>query len=774
MPIPYSSPPPSSWAEQPPPRPSLEANDISLVSLWRTVLRRRRVFFWVLLLALAGGLYLASRPRVYVATGTLQVRSGSSNRFRFEAASALSGDTGLDDQIESEVSVLQSKSLFTRVAQELQLASNPAVTGKLAATHPSLSDPRVQARVLVAMAHMIKVERVPKTQTINISCTSTDPKLSMQIVGTLMNGYVERIFETQFSSTQRAAKFLTAQLTDLKNQVLGDQQKLVDLQGRLGVVGFDETHNLVTSQLEDLARANEQADIARITAEARYRILQDERPDLVEGGPALLSSTAQPTAGSLLQTLRSSEATLASQYANVSEQFGPNYPETKRLKAQLAEAQGAVNKEQTRVLEQAKIAYEAAQRNQNMTQSALTQAQGNAFQKRNDMVAYEILLHDYQSSRTLYEGLMQRLREAGVVSGLESAEIELIDLPLLPVMPTGYGPLTLIGISLILGAIAAFLLAMLLEALDTAVHSVDDLERYIGLPSFAVLPQFEEGTPGRKSVAFASKRRASPGADFGADLGASPATNPATSPAASPAPAPEVLRAPLSAFTEGIRLLRSSILLAQAGQPPKSLLFTSAMPQEGKSVVCANLACVLAQSGARVLLIDVDLRRPSQHRKFNLPNTRGLSSVLAGATTFAECLQRIPALPNLDILTSGPAAPSPGQLLASEPMHTVLQQGREQYDFVILDSPPGLAISDASTLAGGVDMVLLVVRDGVANRKMVRRVVSLLQRVGANLPGFVFNGVTARSAEYYEYKGQYGLYDYGQYAPAATGTAHEK
>ena len=540
--------------------------------------------------------------------------------------------------------------------------------------------------------------------------------------------------------------------------MLEDQQKLVDLQGRLGVVGFDETHNLVTSQLEDLARANEQADIARITAEARYRILQDERPDLVEGGPALLSSTAQPTAGSLLQTLRSSEATLASQYANVSEQFGPNYPETKRLKAQLAEAQGAVKKEHTRVLEQAKIAYEAAQRNQNMTQSALSQAQGNAFQKRNDMVAYEILLHDYQSSRTLYEGLMQRLREAGVVSGLESAEIELIDLPLLPVTPTGYGPLTLIGISLILGFIAAFLLAMLLEALDTAVHSVDDLERYIGLPSFAVLPEFEEGAPGRKTVAFASKRREKSTAG----------------PAASSIPAPEVLRAPLSAFTEGIRLLRSSILLAQAGQPPKSLLFTSAMPQEGKSVVCANLACVLAQSGARVLLVDVDLRRPSQHRKFNLPNTRGLSSVLAGAATLAECLQRIPALPNLDILTSGPAAPSPGQLLASEPMHTVLQQSRDRYDFVILDSPPGLAISDASTLASGVDMVLLVVRDGVANRKMVRRVTSLLQRVGANLPGFVFNGVTARSVEYHEYKGQYGLYDYGQYAPAATGATHEK
>ena len=723
----------------------LEANDISLLSVWRALLRRRYVVLCVLFLSLLAGLYLAHRKRVYIATGSLQVRSGSSNRFRFGDSGLGGSALDLDDRIESEVSVLESKSLYLKVAEQLHLASNPAILGKAASPHASMTDPLVQARMIGALEHMIKIERIPKTDTITISCTTTSPLLSTQIVSTLMNQYVERIFQTQFSSTQRASQFLAGQLNDLKNQVLEDQQKLVDLQGKLGVIGFDDTHNLITAQLEDLARANEQADISRITAEARYRILEDERPDLVEGGPPMLSSTAQPQPGSLLQTLRSSEAQLRTQYANVSEQFGANYPETKRLKAELAEASAAVTKEQTRVLEQAKIAFNAASSNQNMTQSALAQAEGKALGKRNDMVQYEILLHDYQSSRTLYEGLTQRLREAGVVSGLESAEIELIDLPLLPVTPSGYGPLMLIAISLVLGFVAGFIVAMLVEAADTSVHSVDDLERYLGLPSFAVLPCFNP-----KALAKAIKRSAGLQAKGKADL-----------------PPIEVLQNPLSSFAEGIRLLRSGLLLTRLAEAPRSFMFTSAMPGEGKSTVSSNLACTLAQNGASVLLVDVDLRRPTLQQQFALSNRKGLSTVLNTGYSLEDCSQKIAAVPTLQVLTSGPVVPSPGLLLGSEQMRQLLKKACGQFDFVILDTPPGLAIADASILAASVDMVLLIVRDGVANRKLVRRAAVQLLRLGAQLQGFVFNGMQKDSAEYYEYKGRDGEYGVREHAYAA-------
>ncbi len=747
MPSPSPLPPASFPADGSAPN-GLEANDISLLSIWRTLLRRRFVVLGVVFLSLLAGLYLAHRKRVYVALGSLQVRSGSSNRFRFGDSGLSAGALDLDDRIESEVSVLESKSLYLKVAEQLRLASNPAIVGKAASPNASLNDPVVQAGVLAALERMIKIERIPKTDTINISCTTVSPLLSTQIVSTLMNQYVERIFRTQFGSTQRASQFLAGQLNDLKNQVLSDQQKLVDLQGKLGVIGFDDTHNLVTAQLEDLARANEQADIARITAEARYRILQDERPDLVEGGPPMLSSNAQPAPGSLLQTLRGSEAQLRTQYANVSEQFGQNFPETKRLKAELAEAGAAVTQEQTRVLEQAKIAFNAASSNQSMTQSALAHAEGKALGKRNDMVQYEILLHDYQSSRTLYEGLTQRLREAGVVSGLESAEIELIDLPLLPVSPSGYGPLMLIAISLVLGLVVGFIAAMLVEAADTSVHSVDELERYLGLPSLAVLPRF-----GSKTFPRSGKRAA----------GSQIAENQPEAGAATPPI--EVLQHPLSAFSEGIRLLRSGLLLPRTGAAPRSFLLTSALASEGKSTVGSNLACVLAQNGATVLLIDADLRRPALQKQFALPNRKGLSTLLNGGSSLEECLQTVAAVPTLQVLTSGPAVPSPGVLLSSDRMTLLLKKASADFDFVLLDTPPGLAIADASILAARVDNVLLVVRDGVANRKVVRRAAVQMLRLDAQMHGFVFNGMEKHSVEYNEYKGRDGYGGFGERGP---------
>ena len=715
----------------------LNSDEVTLTSLWHVLLRRRFVCLAVIVLSIMAGLLIASRPARYTADGTLQVRPGSANKYKVQVSEIMGGGDS-DDRIDSEITILQSRTLYTKVAEQLHLAANKEFAGKLASPNASMQDPHVQAEVIAHLRKAIAVERTPKTQILTIRCTSTSPLVASEIVNTLVNLYIEHIFETGYGSTQRAAKFLTRQLDDLKDQVLQDQKQLVDLQSKLGVVGFDDNHNLITSQLEDLARASGTANVQRIIAEAKYRILQDERPDLIDGGASSISASGlSSSSSSLIQSLRATRAELATQYASVSEQFGPNYPQTKRLKAQLAEAERQTANEEERILEQAKVSYEAAQRNQSLTSAALAASQKAAFQKRNDMVNYQILLHDYQANRTLYEGLLQRLREAGVVSGLESGEVELVDLATLPVTPVGPGRMQLMLIALAIGCCVAIVFAVISEALDTSVHNVDELERYVGLPVLSVLPSFD-------SLAKRGARKALPGAGL------------------EQTSFYEVVRAPQSPFSEGIRLLRSSVLLARAGHRPKHLLFTSALPGEGKSTVCGNEACLLAQNEARVLLIDADLRRPSQHRKFGLANSAGLSTVLTGRSSLDEAAQYYPMVPGLSILTSGPLPPSPGELLASSSMTALLEEAAGKYDFVLLDAPPSLTISDASILADQVDVVVLVVRDGLANKKAVLRTVKMLLRVGANLPGFVFNGVNRRSREYYEYSGQYSQeYSYG-------------
>ncbi len=690
--------------------------EISLSYVLDILRRRRRIVMWVMALSFCAGLVLALRPRTYEASGTLQIRPGAANAYKSQANdSPPNSDT--DDRIESEVLILQSKSLLLAVADELHLYADPSIAGTSKTGNASASDPAVQARVVAALSKMVKIRRSPKTQIISVEATARSPILASSIVSTLMNQYIHRIYETRLSSTKHASMYLTAQLDDLKKQVLEDQQKLVDLQKKLGVSGFDDSHNLETAQLEDLARANQQANIERIVSEARYRILREEDPSLVEGGPSMLAPSNQPT--SLLQTLRASQAQIGSRYASVTAQFGPNYPEAKQLKAQLAEATREVSKEESRIVEQAKMSFDAARRNQTMTTKALAHQKDNVFKKRNDMVEYQVLLHDFQASRSLYEGLVQRLREAGVLSGIESGDVDLVDLPTLPIKPTGFGPFPLMMITLALGMVLAFITTMFLESFDSSFHSVGALERYMRLPALAVIPEFRSSAERSafsriyERVRIAKKSAARP-------------------------PRLDALEAQTSSFDESIRMLHTRLLLDEGTASSKTVLFTSAARGEGVSTVSANVACVLAESGRGVLLVDANLRRPSHHLRFGLPNDHGFSDLLMGSGSLDELVQAVSDRPNLFVLSAGRPTGNPGRLLAAADLRGLFALSAFSYDFIVVDAPPALGLADVGLLLPFASAVVLVVREGVATQPMMAEVKRSLMGLGASLRGLAF------------------------------------
>ena len=691
--------------------------EISIGYVLDILRRRRQIVMWVIALSFCAGLILALRPRTYLASGMLQVRPGTANVYKSQANDS-PPDPDTDDRIESEVLILQSKTLLLAVADELHLYADPSIAGTSGKGNTAASDPAVQAKVVAALSKMVTVKRSPKTQIISVEATARSPLLASSIVSTLMNQYIHRIYETRLSSTKHASMFLTAQLDDLKKQVLQDQQKLVDLQKKLGVSGFDDSHNLETAQLEDLAKANQEASIERIVSEARYRILREEDPSLVEGGPAMLAPNNQPSS-SLLQTLRSSQAQIGSRYASVSEQFGPNYPEAKQLKAQLAEATREVTKEESRIVEQAKMSFDAARRNQAMTSKALAHQKDGVFKKRNDMVEYQVLLHDFQASRALYEGLVQRLREAGVLSGIESGDVDLVDLPTLPITPTGFGPLRLMVITLALGAILAFITAMFLESFDSSFHSVGALERYMRLPALAVIPELPSSAQ-RSAFPRVFKR-------------------PWTARTATAPPGRlDSLDFPTASFDESIRMLHTRLLQDEATVSSKTVLFTSATRGEGVSTVSANVACVLAQSGRAVLLVDANLRHPSHHLRFGLPNDRGFSNLVTGSGTLDELVRAVPDRPNLFLLLAGPRLGNPGQLLAAADLRGLFALSAYAYDFIVVDAPPALGLADVGLLLSFARAVVVVVREGVATAPMMGEVKRSLMGLGASLRGVAF------------------------------------
>ena len=243
---------------------------------------------------------------------------------------------------------------------------------------------------------------------------------------------------------------------------------------------------------------------------------------------------------------------------------------------------------------------------------------------------------EFESSRTLYEGLLQKLRTAGIEAGLESTEIDIVDPAEPPVLPIARSETTIVLTYLMIGLVAGTGLAFLLETMDTGLRSIAEIESVTELPSLAIVPRAKRSTPEQLATMTTVERSIN------------------------------VLTQPKSQFTEAFRSLRTALLLSSTtGKEPKLILCTSATPSEGKTTVASNLAVILAQRGTRVLQIDADLRRPNVHHRFGLNGKLGLSTVLSGQTTLEESIQSVDEVPGLEILASGPVPPFPTEMLSS-------------------------------------------------------------------------------------------------------------
>jgi capsular exopolysaccharide synthesis family protein len=693
-------------------------------------LRKRK---WIVIAAVfIGGVFgvvkAVTTPKVYTAGGTIQVRQGAANEYRVSGQPGM-GQEDLSVRMETEISILQSSTLLLKVAEGLKIEDNPIFLGsKPITSHPDPNDRAVQDRMIGFLAGGLSVHRIPKTEIIDIEFTSLSPKLSAEVVNLLIQDYVERSFQTRYDSTQRVSHWLQGQLDDLRQNVEASQEKLMGLQKKLGVTGFsDQTHNLEATALDTLTKAASDAQIRSILTEARYRMLLSTDPNLIDGSPNVMGTSN----ASLLATLRNQETGLETQYAQLRSQFGQNYPAVRQLQAEMRQTQKAIALEEKRVIAQAKTEYETALKNQKMTQTLLDNEISSAYKLRDDMVQYMLLQHEVESSRTLYEGLLNRLREAGIEAGLASSEIDVIDIARIPILPSGMRRLSRVMVGLLFGLFGGVALAFFTDSLDTSLRTVHDIETISELPSLAVIPRARKLLP--RTIAEDTRSAAMKNVD--------------------------VLGQPNSQFAEAFRSLRTALMLSGVGQPPQVILVTSSTPAEGKSTVATNLASVLAFRDAKVLLIDADLRRPTVHSRFGISGKVGLSTVLSGSTPFEDALQSVPEIPNLSMLSSGPVPPFPTELIASKEMSDLLLYCRGRFTHVVVDSPPILTITDGIVLAPQCDAVLLVVRYGRASKHSVRRARDLMQRAVVRMGGTVINAVDTSSQRYYGYYG-YQRYSY--------------
>src|ERR1700686_1389616 len=369
------------------------------------------------------------------------------------------------------------------------------------------------------------------------------------------------------------------------------------------------------------------------------------------------------------------------------------------------------------------------------------------------MVQYNILKRESEADKTLYEGLLTKLKEAGISEGLKSSNLRVVTPAMIPSYPARPAKARNIALAFLVGLVGGIGLALLREYLDNTVKTPDDVETLARLPSLAVVPAFGDsgGSNKRKFLKGASSN----GHEKRIELVAQ--------------------HLPKSQMSEAFRALRTALLLSRADKPPQVILVTSALPREGKTTAAENLAVTLAQLGDKTVLVDADLRKPGVGRLLNLGSGKyaGLSSYLAGVSTLDLVTVPHPAIPNLAAIPTGPLPPNPADLLSSHKLADAIVELRTKFKFVVIDSPPIMAATDAVILSVQADGVLLVVRSGETPKEAFTRTRDLLTSVKSRILGVVLNAVDASAPDYY-YSYRYYPYSYGYGPQEALEMNHEE
>ena len=569
------------------------------------------------------------------------------------------------------------------------------------------------------------IEGVPNTNLVDIKFIHSDPVIAQKVANTLAEVFVNNNFERATVGSTNAEVVLAKEIASLQSKIKHDQEvqfnyakarglplstgaagdldatRLATLSGQL-LAAENERKNF-QSQLESARNEKDRFSIPDVNTSARVEKLRDRISALKETRDALLTT------------------------------YTPEWPAVKKIDAQLSGLEAELEKAPTEIVTSIQRRYEAAASRERLLRQSYEQAKGTTTQKTRDQIDLMALSQELESNRQRLNTLLQRHRELQVSSENRSNEVSIANFSRLPKTPIGPPRFRNIFIAFLLSLVAGIGLAFLLDFLDDTLKSVEDVDRYLHLPALAMIP---------------SNR------DRGRLIGIGGG-------APQPAPAETTALAMLtdvrSPVAESYRHLRTSLLLSSAGQPPKTILVTSSQPSEGKTTTAINTAFMLAQTGAEVLIIDCDLRRPRLHAHFNVPNNKGLTNWLSGETDIDGLMQSYEGQANLKFLNSGPVPPNPAELLGSDEMRKLLSLLSERFTHIVIDSPPAISFTDASILSTMVDGVVLVVHGGKTSRAVARRAKQQLLDVGAHIFGVVLNNVKIESQDYY-YSGYYSSY----------------
>ena len=714
-------------------------SELSLVHYLQILYRRRYVALSAFFLVVVGvTLYTVTATRIYEATSRLLIERDTPNVVSFQAVLDQSAQT--DDYYETQYAILRGRGLARRTIESLQLWNHPllnqqpgfSVRGLLmtpinAMTRwfepprpieaPGAEETAAQSRVIDRFLSNLTVEAVRYSRLVDVTYRTSDPVLAAKIANALGEAYIKQNVEFTSSTTKEASTFLTQQLAEQRAKLEKSEQALQAYREQTDSVSLEERQNVVVQRLADLNAAVTRANTARIQKESAYNQVRAalENPAAIDTVPLILSNP-------FVQQQKTELAALQRQRAQLSEKLGPNHPDMVKVGVAIENAEARIKAEVAQIVSSMRSDYEAAMAEERSLTATLNRQKGEAQVLNRTGIEYGVLQRDNDANRQMFEALLKRTQETGISEELKAGNIRVIDqaeTPRAPVSPNTFNNLLL---GLLGGLALAVGLAFAFEYGDDRIKNPDELKKSLGLPFLGMVPALFD-----RSIT-----------------------------------TPLITGGAPNLFGESFRSIRTNVLFSSADEGSRLVVVTSSAPGEGKTAVSTNLSLALAQSGHRVLLIDADMRKPRVHEVFSQPLAPGLSNLLVGDKQVSEAIKESPQQ-GLWMMPAGTFPPNPAELLGSKKFRDLTLFLQQYFDWVIIDTPPVMAVTDASIAANLAHGVLFVVGAEMTSKRVAQRAVEQLEMSQARFLGAVLNRVDLEHNAYYysryyrpEYGGYYG------------------
>ncbi|WP_225206965.1 GumC family protein [Novosphingobium huizhouense] len=670
---------------------------------------------------------LLTTPK-YTATAKIQINDSSGRVFADEDMQdeSLGASWDTDRFLKTQTEVISSRSLAMRVAQRLNLAGSPGFFAAQEAKAPEAGTPlaEAQSRAASLLLDGLNVNLPRDSRVVSIEFTSTDPELSAKIANAYVDEFIQSNLQRKFDSSSYARTFLGEQLQLAKQKVEESERALNAYARGNGLIiprsnggSGDKDSNVgssvTTSSLLQLNGAANDATAKRIAAEGRWRAIS--AVPLLSSNEVLTNATIN----SLLSQKASIEASLKEEQSRHLD----DYPAVLAKRSQLKAINDQIQITASNIKNAVRSDYEAAKQAEQSLTSQVATLKGDTLAEQDRTVQYGLLSRDADTNRQVYEGLLERYKKLNAIAGVSLSNISVVDQAQAPAVPSSPRLLRNLVIGMIAGIALAGIFVFIREQFNDSIRVPDDVEQKLEMALLGVIPGARDDDPDA------------------------------------------ALADPKSAVTEAYNSLRGSLMYSTSEGLPKVIQVTSAQPAEGKTTTSLAMATGFARMGRTVLLIDADLRRPSVHRRVDVSNEAGLSTLLTSHADLAD-IALATSVPNLSVLPSGPVPPSPTELLSSNRLEELLTEGARHFDTVIVDSPPVLGLADAPLMSALVDGVVFVVEANRNRRGSLRGAIRRLRTMRPIILGAVLTKFEATKAGNQYYSDYYG-YDYYQYGSSS-------